>query len=414
MAKISPFKAFRPVRDKVHLVAARSYVTYNQKSLTEKLNKNPFSFLHVLNPQFGDANPVSPITKEGLKAIKHKFDEFCDENIFVQEEQQSFYVYRQKNSVRSAVGIICCMSIDEYLDGKILKHEETLTLREEKMKNYLEIVDINAEPVCLSYPDQPEINRILEETMAERPEYDFSTVDGIQHSLWLISDQSVISNIKGQFEEVEYFYIADGHHRSASSALLGKEKRNTLTQVSGNEGFNYFMSILFAESQIVIHEFNRTISDLQDFNLDKFLMEIENSFEVHKSDSPVKPSQIHHIGMYCSEGWYELIPKTKPTVSTLETLDAEELNKKLLQPILGIQDLKTDDRISFLGGSDAVEEIESLVNENSANLGFTLYPVSIEQLKYIAHEGRVMPPKSTWIEPKLMTGLLIYCLEKSL
>lgn len=414
MARILPFKAFRPVRDKVHLVAARSYVSYNKKSLTEKLNKNPFSFLHVLNPQFGDANPVSPITDEGLRAIKYKFDTFCDKDIFVQEEIPSFYIYRQKNSYRSSVGLICCISIDDYIDGKILKHEETLTAREEKMKNYLRIVDINAEPVCLSYPDQPEINRILEEMMADRPEYDFSTVDGIQHSLWMITEETVISSLKEHFSKIEYLYIADGHHRSASSTLLGAEKRKSNPNYSGNEGFNYFMGIMFAESQIVIHEFNRTIADNNSISIDNLLVEIEKDFEVHKSDIPVKPSQIHHIGMYCEKGWYELIPRMKPLVSTLETLDAEELNKKLLEPIFGLTDLKTDDRISFLGGSNAVQEIESLVDSGSVSLGFTLYPVSIEQLKYIAHEGRVMPPKSTWIEPKLMTGLLIYCLEKSL
>ncbi len=414
MAKIIPFRALRPTRDKVHLAASRSYISYSRNGLYQKLTKNPFSFLHVINPEFRNREPGNQVTPQGLKKIKEKFVDFTDQGIYAKDENPCFYIYQQVRDDYAYTGLVACISIDDYEDGVIKKHEATLSMREEKLKNYLRIVDINAEPVCMTYPRSEKVAEVVRKVIGVRPEYDFSTVDGVRHMFWVIADIDDIHQIQGYFEQIPKVYIADGHHRSASSALLGKERREKKADYTGKEGFNYFMGIFFSEDNIRILQFSRLVRDLNGLTEEEFLKKLEKDFIVTKKSKGIyEPKAFHDISMYLGDYWYSLHPKddTYDPYHPSEHLDTSILTENILKPILGISDPRHDDRISYKGGIEDLKPVKRMVDSGKMKVAFSLYPVTIDQLKNIADSGEVMPPKSTWIEPKLMTGLTIYSLE---
>lgn len=414
MATVIPFKAIRPVRDKVHLAASRSYVTYEKSALQAKLRKNPFSYLHVLNPQFGHPNPVSRDTPMGLKKIKERFNDMNEEGVYLKDEAPTYYVYRQEKNGTSFFGLIGCISVEDYFNGTVRKHEATLTKREEKLKNYLRIVDINADPVCFVYPDNDVIHAIISRQTEVRPEYDFSTKDRVRHSLWLIESQEDVDRLKEQFDGIDKVYIADGHHRSASSALLGQERIERNRGHRGLEGYNYFMGIFFAESNIKIHEFNRLVKDLNGLSSSAFLEQISDSFDVVPQEHfSCKPTGHYEMCMYLDGKWYKLFvkPEKLDPEHPSKNLDSSLLTDLILDPVLGIEDLRTDTRVEFIDGTKDLAQMKEKVDAGEMAVAFILYPATIDQLKDIADSGEVMPPKSTWIEPKLMTGLTIYSLE---
>lgn len=414
MAKILPFRAIRPENDKVHLVASRSVDGYNPAELKEKLAGNPFSFLHVINPDFTDGEKTKPGSKERLVKIKKQFKSFVKENVFMRDPSPAYYIYRQVKGENVYVGIIGCTSIDDYMNGVIKIHEQTLTSREEKLKDYLEVCEFNAEPVLFCYPNNKLIDDITATTISKRPDYDFTTTDRVRHSLWVVSDKKSVRAISGEFDSIPAVYIADGHHRSASSALFGKVKRSTRKSVSGKEAFNYYLGVFFPETQLKIFDYNRLVKDLGGFSDEAFIDKVKKSFKVKQlKESDYKPCRKHELSLYLGGVWYSLEAKegTYNSEDPVGSLDAAILTEHILSPILGIHDLKTDKRIAFVPGIKGSKELKLQVDSGKAKVAFGLYPVSMEQLKWIADTNNIMPPKSTWVEPKMRSGLVIFSLE---
>jgi uncharacterized protein (DUF1015 family) len=414
MAKVIPFKAIRPENDKVHLVASRSVDGYNSAELKDKLTQNPFSFLHVINPDFEDGSKTKPGSKERLQKIKKRFRNFVNANIFMRDESACYYLYRQVKDGNTYIGIIGCTSIDDYMSGVIKIHEQTLTQREEKLKDYLEVCEFNAEPVLFCYPDDEQINALCQDVMSYRSDYDFTTTDKVRHTLWVINKSKSIKLISERFSKIPSIYIADGHHRSASAALLGKLRRSRDKNFTGNEAYNYYLGVFFPETQLRIYDYNRIVKDLNGLSLNQFLDKLSKSFTVKEVKEKIyKPTRKHELSLYAEGKWYSLTAKdgVYKADSPIGSLDASILTEHVLSPILSIHDLKTDKRIGFVPGIKGAEALKAAVDDGKAAAAFGLYPVTMDHLKWIADTNNIMPPKSTWVEPKMRSGLVIYSLE---
>ena len=406
MAVFRPFTAIRPVKDKVHLIASRSFVTYRKQQLDFKLATNPYSFIHIIHPGWNKPKKNKPNSAEKFKLVKEKFEDFYNKHYFIQDNIPSFYLYQQETENSRFIGFIGCNAIDDYFNNTIKKHENTLIKREEIFKNYLDICEINAEPVLITYKDNEKITTIISQQSSMPPEYDFTTADGVRHKLWVVSDKQTTKKISNSFSKIDNLYIADGHHRCASSTLLGKEKRTKNSNYSGNEPFNFFMSYLVEESQLKLWEYNRIVKDLNGLTENQFLEKLTESFIVQPTSYFNKPSKINQFALRLANQWYTL--NIKPNYCNTNQTDTELLTEYILSPILGIKDLRTDKRIDFVPGKLTEKEIEEKIKSEKFTAGFVLYPTSIQQLKSIADNGLTMPPKSTWIEPKLRSGLTIY------
>ncbi len=413
MANIIPFKGIRPAGDKVQFVASRSVDGYTRNELQDKLRSNPYSFLHIINPDFQDGIHTQPGSVERLKKIKLRYRQFRENGNLKQDQQLSYYVYRQQKNSTTFTGIIGCSSIDDYFSGVIKIHEQTLTEREEKLKDYLDICQFNAEPVLFSYPNDSEIDRITQRICLETPANDFSTTDQVRHQLWMVSDPGYVTLIRERFRQIQSVYIADGHHRSASSALLGKSRRAENPGYKGDEPYNYYLGIFFPETQLKIYDFNRVVHDLNKLSTAEFLQRISEKFEMEEKGSTVyAPVRKHNFSMYLNSNWYSLTAKPRiiHDIEPVGSLDAFILTEHILSPILGIHDLKTDSRIKFIPGVKGMQALQTKVDSRDA-VAFGLYPVAMEQLKRIADTHSIMPPKTTWVEPKLRSGLVIYSLS---
>lgn len=411
MAKIIPFRAIRPENDKVHLVASRSVDGYNLAELRDKLEGNPYTFLHVINPDFDDGVKTRPGSKERLLKVKKAFKKFVKEKIFRQDALPCYYLYRQIKEGQTFVGIIACTGIDDYLNGVIKIHEQTLTQREEKLKDYLDVCEFNAEPVLFCYPNDSVIDSISETIVGTRADYDFTTTDRVRHTLWVISDKKTVDQIALRFSGIPSIYIADGHHRSASSALLGKLRRKGQKGFKGDEPFNYYLGVFFPETQLKIYEYNRIVKDLNGLSSKDFLSKVKEYFIVSElKEDDFRPRHKHELSLYLDKSWYSL--KVKEGIfdpaDPIGSLDSALLTKYILSPVLNIHDLKTDKRIGFVPGVKGSRELKKQVDEGKAMAAFGLYPVTMEHLKWIADTSNIMPPKSTWVEPKMRSGLVIY------
>lgn len=416
MATIVPFKGIRPTRDKVQLVASRSVDNYSRGDLNDKLRSNPFTFLHVIHPDFNDGKRSKPGSPERLRKVKAQYESFVREGIFEREKSPAYYVYRQCKLGNTYTGIIACTSIDDYFNGVIRIHEQTLTEREKKLKEYLEVCDFNAEPVLFCYPDHSGIEAITAKTIAARAEYDFTTTDRVRHEFWVIDDPAEVAALKEYFKSVPSVYIADGHHRSASSALLGKSRREKTPGYTGEEPWNFYLGVFFPESQLKIFDFNRVVKDLNGFTEAEFLQQLKKDFEIIPHGETIfQPQRKHTFSLYLDKNWYELITHKDVThdEQPVESLDAYILTQRILSPILGIHDLKTDPRIGFVSGIKGAAELKNQVDNWKFKAAFGLYPVQMEELKRIADSGNIMPPKTTWVEPKMRSGLVIYSLSES-
>ena len=414
MAHIKPFKAVRPPRDKAHLVASRSYISYNKRGLENKLDENPYTFLHIINPEKDVAKWKKLSAKERFKLVRKKYESFVERGFLKKEREESFYIYRQTKAVGASVGIIAGIAVDDYINGHVKVHEHTLTLREEMFKDYLQACDFNAEPVLLTYPDKVEINDIIDHYCSERPEYEFTATSMVKHELWVVSNPTDIKALQLAFLSIEDLYIADGHHRSASSALLTQEIRNTKMQVSGNEIYNYFMCLLVAESKIRILEFNRLVKDLNGLTVEQFLQKIEQYFDIiEQTTVEIKPTEKHQFVLYLNKTFIRIAlkPEFLHDENPVDSLDPAIVTKFLLDPILNIKDLRTDKRIGFMGGNHGLKGLVKEVDIGKMKLAICLFPVPVEQLKRVADAGMIMPPKSTYVEPKLRSGLTIFEIE---
>lgn len=410
MAKIIPFKAVRPTRDKVSLVASRSYQSYTQAELESRLDYNPFSFLHIVNPGYKYHKDITG--KARYELVKNRYLEFKEDHIFIQDELPSYYIYKIVNRDGfSFSGILAAASAEDYKNDVIKKHEDTIEYRENIFKNYLKTVGFNAEPVLLTYPDNNIIKNIIEDVQKERAEFEFTTTYRDTHYLWKIDDEALVNIISLEFESIKTVYIADGHHRSASSYLLSQELKSENKNHKGNEPYNYFMTYLIPESELKIYEFNRLIKDLNGLSKESFLIKLDACFRIENRGSELyKPNNKHHFSMYLDGEFYSLyLRKNNYNFNTsLDTLDTQILYKTILEPILGIQDLRNDTRIDYSHGKNDLVNIKEKIDSGKFTVGFGLVPITVNELKAIADEGLTMPPKSTYIEPKLRSGVTIY------
>jgi uncharacterized protein (DUF1015 family) len=417
MAKIIPFRAFRAPRNTVHLVASRSFVSYSKASLGHKLKTNPYSFIHIINPQYSFKSRTKANSPARFRLVAKKFQEFIDRKIFVQDKKEALYLYKQSYKDNTYIGIIAGGSIDDYQSGTIKKHEHTIIKRENIFKNYLKITDFNAEPVLVTYPDNDEVSRVLNKYLEQRPEYDFMSSNSACHELWVIENQSDIKTIQEQFEQFDSIYIADGHHRCASSNLLGQTLRSENKKHTGLEHYNYMMTIFIPESKLNIMEFNRLVNDLNGLSENEFIDQIHDYFDVRPvSTKTFKPKAYNEIGMYINQKWYSLNARvgTFDPNHPVERLDVSILSNNLLEPILGIKDLRTDKRVQFLGGRHGSKELMNIVDKGKAKVAFALHPVTMDQLKTVADNHQYMPPKSTYIEPKIRSGLTLFKISDNL
>ena len=399
MAIVRPFKAIRPTRDKANLVASRSYLSYSEETLKEKLEHNPFTFLHIINP-----NNKQKGTKK-FNAVKAKFNDFKEAGFFITEDTEIFYIYQQTNENQTFEGVIGATAVADYLNGNIKKHEHTITAREKMFKSYLDTTGFNAEPVLLCHQKNTAITNLIQRYKITRAEYEFATTDKTIHKLWLVNSTKDINIIINSFKSIDNLYIADGHHRSASSALLA--------QNSTKKNSPYFMSFLIDENQLNIINFNRLIKHTNGLTSDELIAEIEKSYTViEKGSIPYSPSFKDEISMYIRGTWYSLIALPKNIEhDCVSKLDPAILSNNVLAPILNITDEKTDENISFESGTTPLSMIVNKIDSGEYEIAFILKPISISALKEVADNNRFMPPKSTYIEPKLRSGLTIYSLE---
>ena len=412
MAKIVPFKAVRPTRAIVGLVASRPYQSYTVDERDGRMNYNPFTFLHIVNPGYKYDQVITG--EERYKLVKNRYLEFKEDHIFITDDRPSFYVYRIVNRHNQTFnGIIAATSAEDYENDIIKKHEDTIESREETFKSYLETVGFNAEPVLLTYPDNKSIAEIIEEAQKKHSEYEFTMTYKDTHYLWKIDDEATIKTIQDEFEKIDTIYIADGHHRSASSYLLYQEEKAKNPNHNGTESYNFFMSYLIPESDLVIHEFNRLIKDLNGLTKEEFLIQLDASFRIeNRGNTPYVPSKPHHFSMYLDGDFYSLYLRkaTYEFSTSLDELEAQILYKTILKPILGINDLRNDNRIDYshTHGKEEIVNIKGSVDIGDYKVGFGMCAATVKQMKQIADDGLKMPPKSTYILPKLRSGITIY------
>ena len=400
MAIVRPFKAIRPTRDKANLVATRSYLSYSDETLKEKLEHNPFTFLHIINPDYKDE-----IKKKGIEkfnAVRKRFNNFQKTGFLITETADSFYIYQQTNENQTFEGIIGATAVADYLSGNIKKHEHTITAREKMFKNYLDTTGFNAEPVLLCHQKNIVITTLIQNYKATRAEYEFATTDTTIHKLWLVNSSKDINIITDSFASIDNLYIADGHHRSASSALLA--------QNSNKKNSKYFMSLLIDENQLNIINYNRLIKHTNGLTSYELIAKIEKSYTViEKGSTPYSPTLKDEISMYLRGDWYSLIAlPANIKQDCVSKLDPAILSNNILAPILNIIDEKTDENISFEAGTTPLSIIKNKIDSGEYEVAFILKPIPISALKEVADNNRFMPPKSTYIEPKLRSGLTIY------
>lgn len=403
MANIKPFKAIRPTRDKVSLVASRSYLSYSKESLKEKLESNPFTFLHVINPDFSDKIKVN---NQSLKyqLVKKKFKSFFKQGIFLEENDECYYIYQHSKNENCYTGIIAGASLDDYLEGEIKIHEQTISKREEMFCDYLKTTGFNAEPVLLTYNRSDVIDHIIENYSEQRPEYEFTTTNKVTHKLWLVNNTKDIERISQEFSKIGSLYIADGHHRMSSSSLLYKENKSKENA--------FCMSYLVSDNQISVQNFNRLVKDLNGLSIPTFLEKLESNFTITTKSEYHKPVLADEISMYLQGQWYSLIynNEEKKNLNVVDKLDPSILTNNILSPILDIFDLRTDKRIGFIDGTNLDLAIKK-VDKKEFRILFVLKSLSIDTVKEVADKNLSMPPKSTYIEPKLRSGLTIYKLD---
>ena len=403
MSKIIPFKAVRPTSDKVSLVTCRNYDDYSSAELAAWLSFNPYSFLHVIHPAYVHSQKIT--LDKRFKGVAHKYQDFKTDGVFVEETKPVFFVYEIQTKTNSFTGIVAGTSIEDYKNNVIKKHEDTLQYRVELFKDYLHQTGFNTEPVLITYPDNSSINQWIAEKKKSIPLYNYSTTNKEKHQLWKIDNEEDIQWLQQQFDKIPELYIADGHHRSASAELLYEQNKSL-----NNKNLNYFMSFLIAESNVKIYEFNRIIRDLNGLSKDDFITKLSDNFIIKPKDQELwKPQNKFEFGMYLDGSFYALFFKqSQKATSVLENLDAQILYDTVLHPLLGIEDLRNDERIDYIPGKQSVSVIKDLIDEGEYEVGFMLYPTNISEIKTIADNNLIMPPKSTYIEPKFRSGLVVY------
>ncbi|MEP0774257.1 MAG: DUF1015 domain-containing protein [Acidobacteriota bacterium] len=410
MSDVRPFRALRPRSELAARLASPPYDVLSSEEARAMAAGNELSFLHVVKPEIDLPPEVDLYSDEVYAKGVANLRRLIASGVLVREERPAFYVYAQRMGEHRQFGLVCAASCAEYEQGLIKRHEFTRRDKEDDRTRHVAEQNANAEPVFFTYRRRDPINALVEEVVAAAPVYDFVADDGVGHTVWVVPE-GLNAALTAEFARVEALYVADGHHRTASAARVGLERRAVNPRHTGEEPYNYFMAVLFPHDQLKIMDYNRAVKDLAGRTPEEFLAALGHRFEVSPTDSP-RPQAVHHFGMYLQGRWYRLVarPGTFPADEPVRSLDASILQENLLAPELGIADPRTDKRIDFVGGIRGLGELERRVQEGWA-VAFALHPVTLEQLMAVADAGQVMPPKSTWFEPKLRSGLLVRTLD---
>ncbi len=411
MAVIKPFRGIRPPKNLVEQVASRPYDVLNSEEARKEAEGNPKSLYHIIKPEIDF--PVGTDEHDPRvygKAVEN-FEAFQKNGWLVQDAKENYYVYAQTMNGRTQYGLVVCANVDDYMTGKIKKHELTRRDKEEDRMKHVRVNNANIEPVFFAYPHNDELDAIVAKVAAGKPEYDFVAPDGFGHHFWVIDDAATIARITEIFAGIPSLYIADGHHRSAAAALVGDEKRRQNPNHKGDEEYNYFLAVCFPDNQLNIIDYNRVVKDLNGLSDEQFLEALKKNFDVELKGSEIyKPNKLHNFSLYLSGKWYSLTAKagTFNDNDPIGVLDVTISSNLILDEILGIKDLRSDKRIDFVGGIRGLGELKKRVDSGEMKVALALYPVSMKQLIDIADSGNIMPPKTTWFEPKLRSGLIIH------
>jgi uncharacterized protein (DUF1015 family) len=415
MAILKPFRALRPPVEIAKQLASRPYDVLNSEEARQEAADNPYSLLRITKAEIDLPKGVDEHSQEVYDKVVENFKLFQDKGWLVQDAEEKYYVYAQTMDGRTQYGIVGAAHIDDYFNNNIKKHELTRKDKEEDRMIHVRITNANVEPVFFSYPAHNEIDAIVAEVINGKPVYDFVADEGFGHHFWVIDDKSVNERITEIFQnEIPYLYVADGHHRTAAAALVGQEKKKNNPNHTGKEEYNYFMAVIFPDNQLKIIDYNRVVKNLNGLTQEEFLTKLGKNVAVEKMGTEIyKPEKLHEFSMYMAENWYKLTAKqgTFNDADPIGVLDVTILSNLVLDAVLGIKDLRTSKDIDFVGGIRGLGELKRRVDNGEMVAAFALYPVSMQQLIDIADTNNIMPPKTTWFEPKLRSGLAIHVLE---
>lgn len=412
MAIVRAFKGIRPVQELASKIAALPYDVMNSEEAREMVKGDKYSFLHVDKPEV-DLDPSIDVhdQKVYLKA-RENLDRMITEGEFIQDQKPSLYIYRQIMNGRPQTGLVFCASIDDYINNVIKKHEFTRADKEQDRINHVDHCNANTGPIFLTYRENAKASQIISEWTEKKPTYDFVSEDGISHIVWVVDDANTIDELTTIFKGIDYLYIADGHHRSASAVKVGIKRREENPNYTGEEEFNFFLAVAFPDNDLMVMDYNRVVKDLNGLSKDELIKKLEEKFVVTEESEAVKPAKKHTYGMFVEEKWYLLEAKDGifDPKDPISSLDVAILQNNVLTPILGIEDVRTSDRIDFIGGIRGLKELEKRATSDM-KIAFSMYPTEVSDIMKVADIKEVMPPKSTWFEPKLRSGLFVHKLS---
>ncbi len=415
MATIKPFRGLRPPKDLVEKVESRPYDVLNSEEARKEAGSNEMSLYHIIKPEINFPVGTSEYDPRVYESAAEQFQKFQDKGWLVQDEKELYYIYAQTMNGKTQYGLVVGAYVDDYLTGVIKKHELTRRDKEEDRMKHVRVCNANMEPVFFAYSDNKTLDDLINRYATKKPEYDFiAPIDGFRHQFWLISDDADIQTITDEFAKMPSLYIADGHHRSAAAALMGAEKAKQDSRHTGKEEYNYFMAVCFQASQLTILDYNRVVKDLNGMTSDQFLEALSKNFVIScKGKDNYKPTKLHEFSLYIDGKWYSLIAKegTYDDTDPIGVLDVDISSRLILDELLGIKDLRSDERIDFVGGLRGLGELKRRVDDGEMRMALALYPVTMKQIMDIADSGKIMPPKATWFEPKLRSGLVIHKLS---
>ncbi len=415
MAKVKPFKGIRPPKKFVEEVESRPYDVLDSEEARAEAGDNEKSLYHIIKPEINFSEGISEYDPKVYESAAVQFRKFQEKGWLKQDAEENYYLYSQTMNGKTQYGLVVCAHVSDYLNGVIKKHELTRKDKEEDRMKHVRVNNANLEPVFFAYPDNDILLEIIGKNSKLTPEYDFiAPGDGFEHKFWVISDKADINAITKEFEKMPSLYIADGHHRSAAAALVGAEKARMNPATTGNEEYNYFMAVCFPASQLTILDYNRVVKDLNGMTPKQFIAALKDDFIVEDKGTEIyKPAQIHEFSLYLESHWYSLKAKsgTYDDNDPIGVLDVDISSRLILDKLLGIKDLRTDKRIDFVGGLRGLSELKRRVDSGEMKMALALYPVTMKQIMDIADSGNIMPPKATWFEPKLRSGLIIHSLD---
>ena len=415
MAIVKPFKGVRPPKQFVEEVQSRPYDVLNSEEAREEAGNNEKSLYHIIKPEINFPVGTSEYDPKVYESAAENFKKFQDKGWLVQDNKERYYIYAQTMNGKTQYGLVVGAYVDDYMNGTIKKHELTRRDKEEDRMKHVRVNNANIEPVFFAYPDNKVLDDLVNRYAATEPEYDFvAPIDGFRHQLWIIDNDQDIKLVTEEFGRMPSLYIADGHHRSAAAALVGAEKAKQNPNHKGDEEYNYFMAVCFQASQLTILDYNRVVKDLNGMTTDEFLTALAKNFTVQKKGhTEYRPKQLHEFSLYIDENWYSLIAKegTYNDADPIGVLDVDISSRLILDELMNIKDLRSDKRIDFVGGLRGLSELKRRVDSGEMRWALALYPVSMQQIMDIADSGKIMPPKATWFEPKLRSGLIIHKLD---